>query len=355
MSKKEPKLGRTLREDWKNTQFKKDFKNDYGDVEDFFFSDEERARLSKMNSFKKFFYRIIWLFKKLFFKLTPFRRILFIAGTILILASRNDDQNNLAIFGGIIFIFLLLLELKDKLIAKTELEEGRAVQMSLMPERIPEIPGWSVWLYTRPANDVGGDLIDFQKLNDNLYGISLGDISGKGLSAALLMAKLQASIRALTMEYAQSSHMVEKINNIFYYDTPPNSFASLIYFKISPDSGVVNFVNAGHLPPVILRTNSLEELPKGLPALGLMKNFQYKGESLNLSKDDILISFSDGLTEAENTSGEFYGKERALGLFEKQFGKSVSTIGETILADVEYFIGEAKTHDDISIVIIKKL
>lgn len=355
MNNKEPKLGKTLRDDWKNTHLKSSFKKDYGAAEEFFFTDYERTRLKQMSSFNRLIYRLAWLLKKLFLKLTPFRRILLIIGTVLILASRNENENNLGILGGFILVFLILIELKDKLIAKTELEEGRAIQMSLMPERVPDIPGWEVWLYTSPANDVGGDLVDFQKLEENSYGISLGDISGKGLSAALLMAKLQASIRALVSEYSQINIMVEKINAIFYNDTPKNSFASLIYFKISSDSRRVKYVNAGHLPPIIVKPNSLDELQKGLPALGLMKEFQYKEESLNLDRNDILISFSDGLTEAENINGEFYGKKRALELFAKQRGKTVSNIGENILSDVKNFIGEATTHDDISIVVLRKI
>lgn len=354
MKSKEPTLGKTLKEDWKNTHLKSSFKKDYSAAEEFFFTDYERTRLVQMSSFNRLFYRLAWLLKKPFLKLTPFRRLLLLIGTVLIFVSRSENENNLGILGGLILVFLILLELKDKLIAKTELEEGRAIQMSLMPERTPSIPGWEVWLYTNPANDVGGDLVDFQKLAENSYGISLGDISGKGLSAALLMAKLQSSIRALVFEYSQINILVEKINTLFYNDTPQNRFASLIYFKISSDSGRIKYVNAGHLPPIILKPNSFDELQKGLPALGLMKDFQYQEEFLNLDRNDIIISFSDGLTEAENINGEFYGKKRALELFAKQRGKTASKIGENILSDVKNFIGEATPHDDISIIVLRK-
>jgi serine phosphatase RsbU (regulator of sigma subunit) len=354
MKSREPKLGKTLRDDWKNTHLKSSFKKDYSAAEDFFFTNNERARLKQMNSFNRLFFRLAWLLKKLFLKLTPFRRIILLIGTVLIIGSRNENENNLGILGGFIFLFLILLELKDKLIAKTELEEGRAIQISLMPERVPDIPGWEGWLYTSPANDVGGDLVDFQKLKENSYRISLGDISGKGLSAALLMAKLQASIRALVSEYSQMNKMVEKINTIFCNDTPRNTFASLLYFNISSDSGMIKYVNAGHLPPIIVKQNSVNELRKGQPALGLMKDFQYKEETLSLDRNDILISFSDGLTEAENINGEFYGKKRALELFATQRGKMASNIGENILSKVKNFIGEATPHDDISIVVLRK-
>jgi sigma-B regulation protein RsbU (phosphoserine phosphatase) len=169
------------------------------------------------------------------------------------------------------------------------------------------------------------------------------------------MSKLQSSIRALVSEYPSISRMIEKINNIFYNDTPPNSFASLIYFELSAESEDINFVNAGHLPPVILKSNSLMELPKGSPALGLMKDLTYKKESIILRENDTLIAFSDGLTEAENSYGEFYGKEKALKLFSSLRGKSVPTIGESIIYEIDNFIGEAKTHDDISLIIIKKI
>ena len=147
--------------------------------------------------------------------------------------------------------------------------------------------------------------------------------------------------------------MVEKINTLFYNYTPQNRFASLIEFKISSYSGRIKYVNAGHLPPIILKPNSFDELQKGLPTLGLMKDFQYQEEFLNLDMNYIIISFSDGLTEAENINGEFYGKKRALELFAKLRGKTASKIGENILSDVKNFIGEATQHDDISIIVLK--
>jgi len=121
------------------------------------------------------------------------------------------------------------LELKDKLHAKTELEEGRSVQNALMPEENPKVDGWDIWLYTRPANDVGGDLLDFTKISENNYGISLGDVAGKGLSAALLMAKLQSTIRAIVPDYISLSEFGNKLNHIFCRDSLPKLFSSLIY------------------------------------------------------------------------------------------------------------------------------
>ena len=162
-----------------------------------------------MNPLKKFFTLPWWLTKALYFKLTPFRRILFFIGIIGFFTFGSFDSgpegtdislNISAVFTAFVFLFILALELKDKLLAKTELEEGRLIQLALMPEQSPKVKGWDVWLYTRSANDVGGDLLDFIQVEENRFGIAVGDVAGKGLSAALFMAKLQSTIRAIVYD-----------------------------------------------------------------------------------------------------------------------------------------------------------
>ena len=129
-------------------------------------------------------------------KLTPTRRVLLALG-LFFLAVGNFQLRSANVhitvpaFGPIFIIFVLMLELKDKLVARHELEAGRSVQFALMPESTPAIPGWDVWLYTRPANDVGGDLVDHVPIDTTHHGVALGDVAGKALPAALLMVKLR--------------------------------------------------------------------------------------------------------------------------------------------------------------------
>ena len=179
----EPRIGRTFRNDIHQVKIKDDLSGEYEDLKEYFLTDERKEKLKKMNNFKKFFIIPWWLLKALYFKLTPFRRILMVIGIILILLSGNNkigsddvsiDLIGTAMIAGLIFLFILALELKDKLHAKSELEEGRSVQKALMPEAIPDVAGWDIWLYTKPANDVGGDLLDFLKLSEDKVCISCG-------------------------------------------------------------------------------------------------------------------------------------------------------------------------------------
>ena len=150
-----------------------------------------------------------WLLKSLFLKLTPLRRVIFLVALVLLVlvAEAGDDRQRhergrrlAACSAAFLLVGLLLLELKDKLLARHELEAGRAVQRALMPDRCPSLAGWDVWLYTRPANDVGGDLVDCLELGPGRVGFTLADVAGKALPAALLMAKVQSTLRALATD-----------------------------------------------------------------------------------------------------------------------------------------------------------
>ncbi len=234
-------ISKTFRSDFRKTKIREEFKSEYKDLKQYFLSSERREELAGMHPLKKIFILPWWIIKAMYFRLTPFRRILLIVGLIILLLSwdlqtgkegTSFSMDLSAMLSGIIFLFILALELKDKLLAKTELEEGRAIQLALMPEQSPKVNGWDIWLYTRSANDVGGDLLDFIQIEEDRYGIAVGDIAGKGLSAALLMSKLQASIRAIAYDSLSLSSLGEKLNTIFHRDSPAKIFASLLYSEI---------------------------------------------------------------------------------------------------------------------------
>jgi sigma-B regulation protein RsbU (phosphoserine phosphatase) len=247
-----------------------------------------------------------------------------------------------------------MLELKDSLLAKDELKAGKSIQEALMPERNPEVPDWDIWLFTKPANDVGGDLVDFQKLGENRYSAAIGDVAGKGLGAALMMAKLQATLRALAPNFSSLPELGQKINDILHRDRVPKSFASLVYFEFSSSNNKIKIFNAGHMPPVILRKTDVEEMPKGDVALGLMPGTNYVESVLELNKNDSLIVYSDGLTEAQNEYEGFFGQKKLLGILPNLYELSASKIGDHILSEVKQFVGNAPVHDDLSLVIIKR-
>lgn len=358
----QPNLRQTLREDIKTGDLWHSLLRDYRELEKFYIDDEKKLRLDQMRWLKRTIFLAWWLLKSLILKLTPARRILLfigiffsLGGGVIIVRGDAFATGNGNILGAALFLFVLMLELKDKLLARDELEAGRKVQRALMPDPTPSIPGWSVWLFTRPANEVGGDLVDFLSFGTNRNGLVLADVSGKGLQAALLTAKLQATIRALGQDYESISKLVSKINEIFHRDSLPNVFASLLYAEAAPDSAQIKFVNAGHLPPLLVQSGIIHEMSKGEQALGLIGTSAYSEQTVELHSGDIFFAYSDGVTEARNDKGEFFGSERLLRLLPTWKQLSAEKIGNAVTSEVDWFVGEARANDDLSLVILKKL
>jgi phosphoserine phosphatase RsbU/P len=361
-SSEDPKLGKTLRNDFSHVDFIGEIKKEFRELNNFYIDEQKKERLRNMNRASGGIHVIIWLIKSLFLRLNPFRRVLTILGVIFFLLEKVTIADtgsskviiDLTTFGGIMILFVLMLELKDKLLAKTELEGGRKVQKALLPDENPDIPGWKVWLYSRPANEVCGDLVDYLKLSDLHIGLTMADVAGKGLSAALMMSKLQATVRAIANEKDPLSKLAENVNNIFHRDSLPSLFASMIYIQIIPENGKVKYVNAGHLPPLILKGGTVEELPKGDAAIGIIKDSKFKEQKIELKKGEVLIVYSDGVTEAINETGQFFGKDRLFNIIIKYKDLSVDKLGEAITRQVEFFCGDAPRSDDLSLIILKR-
>lgn len=350
----------SLIDEIKNMQFRKDFKKEYRDLKDFYLDDEKKNKLKNMNRVSRFFYQAGYLLSSIFQKLTPLRKILVIIGLVLMFLSNSikvDNQsysNDNSLLGGLLIFFVLVLELKDKLLAVEELVAGRKIQKALMPEESPNIAGWDVFLFTSSANEVSGDLVDYLKITDSKTVITIADVAGKGLSAALLTTKLQATIRAFTDSSSSPSELTNKTNKIFNRDSPPSLFASMIYLEISTNSNQVKFANAGHLPPLILSDTGIKELEKGDAALGIIANASYRNFDLQLNENEIFITYSDGITEAISETGEFFGKEKLFGVLKGSSKLSSIELGRKIINSVDQFRGQAKISDDLSMVILKK-
>ncbi len=303
-----------------------------------------------------------WLLKSLFLKLTPARRILLLLAFVAlaqgsgVIASSDRFRVSVDVgwMGVVLILLVLALELKDKLLAREELEAGRAVQMALMPPPAPVLPGWQIWLFTRPANDVGGDLVDYLRIGEHRASIVLGDVAGKGLPAALLMAKLQATLRALAPEFTSLAEIGSRVNTILHRDGLPNRFATLVYLEVAPTAGRVRILNAGHMPPLVVRASAATELPRGSFALGLLAHANFEEQCVDLLDGDTLVVYSDGVTEAMNAAGEFFGDDRLLALLPSVAAVSVAIAGATIVAAVDAFVGAARPHDDLSIVVLRR-
>ena len=355
-----PKFHKTIMNDIKQGNIKRTLIQDLKDIYNFYLDQQTRNKLKQMNKFKRWIFIIFWMLKSLFLKLTPARRILLLFSLILLAFKFNNSSSNEVAVSfnsyGIAFIialFILMLELKDKLLATDELLVGRKVQFALMPDKNPIFPGWEIWLYTMPANEVGGDLVDYLQIDEKRLGVALGDVAGKGLGAALLMAKLQATIRAIAPNFKSLADLGSEINKIFCRDGIPNRFISLIYLEINPDSGLVRILNSGHMPPILVDKNSVTEMAQGTSALGLARDSKYKEQQIELNQDDVLVIYSDGLTEARNEQGEFFDDDRFLQILPKYKGQTLDSMGRKILNEVKSFVGDARANDDLSLILLK--
>jgi len=358
--KNDPKFWRTIKQDWRKIKVVRTVKQDWKALKDFYLSAEQSKKLKKMNIIKGMWFVTFWLLKAMFYKLTPMRRILLMFSILLLfnITINTNSANNIGLtnpfFAYLVVIFILMLELKDKLIAHSELQEGKSVQIALLPDDSPDINGWDIWLFSRPANEVCGDLVDFLKLSDNKFYLALGDVAGKGLGAALLMVKLQSTLRAIADDYKNLQELGSKINAIFHRDSLPNKFASLVYLEGSAKNGTIRMLNAGHLPPLVISGDKISETQRGAPAIGLQGNTKYTEQEITLEKDDILFVFSDGLVEACNENDEFFEEPKVHEVLQASKHLPCHEIGKKIMLAVDRFVGERPLYDDLSMIILKK-
>ena len=330
-------------------------------IETFYLTEDDRRDLARMPWLRRWLHRLWWLVKSLLMKLTPARRVLLALGLLMIVSGLNQVEFQttsldlrVPLLGSILLVAVLMLELKDKLVARDELEAGRTVQLAFLPERSPAVPGWDVWLFTRPANDVGGDVVDYLQIDERRHGLALGDVAGKALPAALLMVKLQATLRALIPQFDTLSELGAGVNRILARDGLPSRFASLVYLVLTAHSGDVRLLNAGHMPPLVVRGRAVEWMPQGSVVLGIMEDAQFPEQHVALEPSDAMVVYSDGVSEAMNEAGDFFGDERLRSVVEGTIGLPVEAIGARVLQAVEAFAGEAPPYDDLSLMVLRR-
>jgi hypothetical protein len=248
-------------------------RRDLSDLYTFYIDREKRAKLRGIKRVRAWTYLPIWLLKSLVLNLSPARRLLLLLGLLFAYIGKASFsvrgfhfEINLTLFAFVTLLLVLMLELKDKLLARNEIMVARAVQLALLPKGNPSLPGWDIWLFSRPSNEVCGDMVDYIMVGDKRLGLTLADISGKGLGAALLMTKLQAAQRALSQYLGSPSEMGAHLNHIFWEDAPRGKFATLVHFDLEDGQDRVQVLNAGHIPPVVIRSSKIEQLdPVALP------------------------------------------------------------------------------------------
>ena len=234
-----------------------------------------------------------------------------------------------------------------------ELEIAREVQERLFPQKFPPLPGLDCAGYCRPARGVGGDYYDFIQLDGRL-GIAIGDVSGKGIGAALLMASLQASLRGQTMAGVRDlSALMLHVNRLVYDASTSNRYATFFYGEYEYSSGVLTFVNGGHNAPVILRGPEVLRLEAGGPVVGLLPGAAYVQDSIQLKPGDIFIGYTDGISEAPNQQEEEWEEERFLAAARQCAGLEAQQMIQSVFRAADAFTGSAEQFDDMTLVIVK--
>ncbi|WP_263384653.1 SpoIIE family protein phosphatase [Granulicella arctica] len=237
-----------------------------------------------------------------------------------------------------------------------EIEIAREVQQRLFPQIIPAIPGVSLAGMCRPASEVGGDYYDLIEMEDGNLGFTIGDVSGKGISAALIMASLRASLRGLILDTPDDlARMMQKVNRLVYEASSSSRYATFFFATFNPQTRELRYVNAGHNPPIVARAQSgkLDRLEACGPVVGLLPLVDYEAQSLILEAGDLLIAYTDGISEAMTADDEEWGETRMLEAAPGHTSASASEIIEHIFKAADQFTAGAEQHDDMTLLIMK--
>lgn len=237
-----------------------------------------------------------------------------------------------------------------------EIRLASEIQTGLLPKSPPCVPGYEIAGASFPAEVVGGDYFDFiSGTHGGAVAICLGDVSGKGLSAALLMANLQATIRGQALLNLPPGECVTHANALLARSTDPEKFATFFYGVLDPQEHVLAYSNAGHDPPLLVsRQKGVSRLETGGLVLGFLDQSAYEEASVPIAPGDLLVAYSDGVTEATNGRDEPFGSERLLGLLEDGLEKPVDEVIASVVAAVREHAGDAPQSDDITIVAVKR-
>jgi phosphoserine phosphatase RsbU/P len=258
----------------------------------------------------------------------------------------------------------LLRESLEKTRLEGELEIARQVQTQLFPQMAPKVPGLDLYGVCKPARVVSGDYYDFLRLNGNRVGLVLGDISGKGISAALLMAAIQSSLHAQfydghspeTAPHAlplSTATVVERLNRQLFAGSPPEKYATFFYAVYDASTRRLAYTTAGHPPPVLFRRDDLLRLDTGGTVVGLFSTIHYEQAVVELEPGDVLLAFTDGLTEPENSYGEEYGEARLLNVARRGLGSRPELLVEEIYRSVSDWTGSPELQDDMTLLVAK--
>jgi serine phosphatase RsbU (regulator of sigma subunit)/ketosteroid isomerase-like protein len=234
-----------------------------------------------------------------------------------------------------------------------ELRLARSIQQASLPKEVPTLEGWQISPFYQPAREVGGDFYDFFELKDGRLGIVVGDATGKGVPAALVMASARSMLRAVAQASDSPGDVLRRVNDPLATDIPPNMFVTCFYAILDPKSGSLTYANAGHDLPYLHRHGEAEELrATGMP-LGLMPGMSYEEKEAVLNVGEAALFYSDGLVEAHDSQRMMFGFPRLQALVAKHGEKG--PLGNILLEELYSFVGEGwEQEDDITLVTLRR-
>lgn len=270
----------------------------------------------------------------------------------------QNDIDFISSVGGLAIISLenqrLFLEAIEKQKIEEELEIARDIQRNLLPGITPSFRRFDISAVNLSTRQVGGDYYDIIKLDENNFCISIADVVGKGIPAALLMANLQAFLKVICKQGMSINEATGLINDLVSENITDGKFITFFWAVLNNDKAVIEYVNAGHNPPLLIRKGEIIKLEKGGMILGVMKTMiPYESELVQLQKDDVIILFTDGITEAKNLKDEEFSDERLQELVPALAEKSAIEILAAIKKEVQDFAYGTVQSDDITLMVIK--
>jgi phosphoserine phosphatase RsbU/P len=233
-----------------------------------------------------------------------------------------------------------------------EMREAGDIQKRLLPRHITQIPGLDISADWKPARVLGGDYFDILRFADGSVGLCIADVEGKGVPAALVMSNLQSAVKAFATPAMEPEQLCRRLNTIFCEDVQTERFISLCYARLEPATRRLTFTNAGHCPPLLMRANGqTEKLERGGAVLGRLPGWKYEQGEVTLGVNDVLVLFTDGVTEAENSEQQEFGEERLTACVRSCGEMTAAGLQRELLAQVAKHCGN-RFHDDATLMIV---
>ena len=238
-----------------------------------------------------------------------------------------------------------------------EIELARQIQKTFLPEHLPDFPGWDLAATWLTARQVGGDFYDVIELPGGKLGLLIADVSDKGMPAALFMALTRTLVRAVVYDTPSPADVLRRVNALIIPDNRQSMFVTAVYGVLSLESGEFTYANAGHNPPVWVSRagKQLESLPPTGAALGIIEDFSIGERTIAFALDDLLLLYTDGLTEAFSPQDELYGEQRLQAVLQNLEPSATRTVLNALEASVNQFMGGLSSADDLTMLALKRI